>query len=90
MVWFGDSKSYGRRILPSQTINSPSAPAKIEGYNMANDLEFYRTYNGIDIWMSLNTKTGITTYSLWWKGVTYERTNPYQIINLAKKLEKQR
>ena len=57
---------------------------------MSNDLEFYQTYNGIDIWMSLNTQTGITTYSFWWKGKTYERTNPYQIINLAKKLEKQR
>ena len=57
---------------------------------MSEQLEFYQSYNNIDIWMSLNTKTGVTTYSFWWKGKTYERTNPYQIINLARKLEKQR
>jgi hypothetical protein len=57
---------------------------------MSEQLEFFQNYNDIDIWMSLNTKTGVTTYSFWWKGVTYERTNPYQIINLARKLEKQR
>jgi len=57
---------------------------------MSEQLEFFQNYNDIDIWMSLNTKTGVTTYSFWWKGVTYERTNPSQIINLARKLEKQR
>ena len=47
-------------------------------------LQFYSSYGDIDIWFSQNTKSGVTKYTFWFMGQTYERDSYEEIVNVAK------
>ena len=49
-------------------------------------LQFYSSYGNIDIWFSQNTKSGVTKYTFWFMGQTYERDTEKEIKDLARNL----
>lgn len=53
-------------------------------------LQFYQSYEIIDIWRDFDTKTGKEKFLFWYKDKTYERESHGEIIALAKFLLAQR
>lgn len=47
-------------------------------------LDFYQSYEIIDIWRTQDTKAGTTTYFIWNDGTLHERQSEKEIIDLAK------
>ena len=58
---------------------------------MSNKMDFYQSYENIDIWREFDTVSGKEKFMFFWLGQTYEADTPMEIINLAKHcVEKQR
>lgn len=58
---------------------------------MSNKMDFYQSYENIDIWREFDTVSGKETFTFFWLGQTYEANTAMEIINLAKHcIEKQR
>lgn len=53
-------------------------------------LQFYQSYDIIDIWRDFNTKTGKESFTFWYNNKSYERETHGEIIALAKFLLSQR
>ena len=49
-------------------------------------LDFYQSYEIIDIWREFNTKTGKEKFAFWFNNKPYERETHGEIIALAKQL----
>ena len=53
-------------------------------------LDFYQSYEIIDIWREFNTTTGKERFEFWYNGKVYERETHGEIIALARYLLAQR
>lgn len=56
---------------------------------MCGKLNFYQSYENIDIWFDQDTVNGKTKYTFWFQGKSYERESQDEILALARELYNQ-
>lgn len=53
---------------------------------MSNKMDFYASYQTVDVWREFDTKSGKEKFTFWFLGQSYERDNAELAMGLARSL----